>query len=89
MENTTIELTDKYEAIDSAHKQIDLLENDADKFLVAIWAIKDGRIFLAGRTTWEFPDADLPIAIRQLRMAFNQDVPTAPAPLPAAKIEDL
>lgn len=82
MTNSATELTDRLSAFDAIAGHINELE-DYDRFMVAVWGIKDGRLILAGRTTWQFPDADVPAALRQLREEFNQTTP-----LPAAKLEE-
>lgn len=40
---------------------------ESKKWMAAVWKIQDGKIVLVGRTTWDFPTADMMQAVDDLR----------------------
>lgn len=60
-------------------------------WMAVVWYVKDGRLVLADRTTWNFPLEDLEEAIRQLREMCEKELkglgegsPPVPMPLKVA-----
>lgn len=47
---------------------------DANHWMVAIWAIEDGRIKLLDRTTWQFPTGDYKTALEQLKASCDAEL---------------
>lgn len=65
----------------------------APSWMIAVWTVKDGKLQLVNRTTWEFPTADFPAAVDQLNSLCQKEMAAgAPAlpiePLPLAMLED-
>ena len=56
--------------------------------MAAVWSVKDGRIRMLGRVTWEFPVGDFLPAVRQLLDDLDREREESqePAPLPRADI---
>ncbi len=46
---------------------------DVDGFMMAIWIVKDGRISLGRRTTWNFPTGDFDAAIGHLKTNCDEE----------------
>lgn len=81
------EMLTKTDAIDAAHSAVEKA-NDADCFLTATWTVKDGRIRLAQRVSWNFPYGDVASALKLLAANMQEEANSAP-PLPVADLDAL
>jgi len=66
MKNTTVKHEKKKEAIDYFQKEMNEHLKNANSWMGVLWAIEDGRIRMALRTTYEFPTGDYIAALTQL-----------------------
>lgn len=60
-----------------------------DRWMVAVWNVRDGKIGLSSFHTWQFPRGDYAAAVKHLREALDRDLLQAEAqlePLPRADI---
>jgi len=87
-----------HDTVDNAAETFDasfVQATDAEGWLAAVWTLRDGRITLEQRTSWNFPNGDLPTAENQLREVNarmvleasrrpDSDSPPEHAPLPEA-----
>jgi len=57
---------------------------EEDKWMAAVWCVKDGKIHLVRVSTWQFPTGDFDGAVRLLRNHCDQRsgmvLPTDPLP---------
>ena len=61
----------------------------AERFMVAVWEVKDDRVTLIGRTTYNFPIGDLRAATTLLINDMREVVEKAAEPLPQADLKEL
>ncbi len=52
---------------------------EAGRWMAAVWMVKDGRLFLSGCTTWDFPKADMLPAVDMLREDRQGELNDSPA----------
>jgi len=43
-------------------------------WMIAVWAVEDGRIKLLDRTTWQFPTGDYKAALEQLKASCDAEL---------------
>jgi len=65
-----------------------------DHWMIAVWAVKDGKIQLVDRTTWGFPTGDFPAAVELLKSSCQKEMGTIETlkpiePLPLAVLGEL
>lgn len=61
----------------------------AERFMVAVWEVKDEKVMLIGRTTYNFPIGDLRVATTMLVNDMREVVEKAAEPLPIANMEEV
>lgn len=74
-------LSSKEEAVSEVQKKLQDV-NEADRWMVAFWYVKDGRLYYDGRVTWDFPNGDGDKAAHMLRRSFHEE--PEPEPLKPA-----
>lgn len=73
------------EAKDLAVKAIEQAQ-ESDRWMVAVWHVKDGRVELLNKTTWKFPRGDFLAATGQLALNCHEEtvkhalLPSEPLP---------
>ena len=75
-----VEHKSSQEAMDYLLEQLKVLVKE-EKWMVAAWRIKDGKLERCVTTTWQFPDGDWSIASCQLN-AYGNELIQSKAPLP-------
>ena len=61
----------------------------SERFMVAVWEVKDDLVTLVGRTTYNFPNADLRSATALLVNDMREIIEKPIEPLPAANLAEV
>ena len=90
--SSVVEHTDASSAVQSIVEAINKAA-DSGRFLIAVWAVEDGKVRLVQRTTHNFPSGDFIIAQRLLDVDLDAELrrcnavpPPDLSPLPEASL---
>lgn len=68
-----MQMVTKGQASQTAAKAVDEVKDYA-RWMAATWCVRDGKVVLAGRTTWNFPTEDFLAAVLRLSIDLQEEM---------------